>query len=216
MITHHPGEELLLDYASGALAEAAALAVACHIALCPKCRAEASQMESIGGASIAEIEPEAISADRLTETLALLDSVESEPVTAPELAADDGVLPYPLRRYLPSGLDALRWRKRRNIVDMAALDIAPAGFITRLMRIRPGMAVPDHSHRGNEFTLVFAGGYSDGDDHYERGDFQTADASVDHRPVADDGEGCFCLVVLDAPMRLTGRIGRLVDPFVKL
>jgi putative transcriptional regulator len=219
MISQHPGEELLLDYVSGALPEAASLAVACHISLCPACRAEAGHIEAVGGAAIAQITPQEIGADALAETLARLDQADAEPAPVgdkvPPGTQADELLPYPLRRYLPDSLDALAWRKRRNIVDTAALDIAPAGFITRLMRIHPGMAVPDHSHRGNEFTLVLEGGYTDGAIHFERGDFQAADSSVDHRPVADD-EGCLCFVVLDAPMRLTGRIGRLVDPFVRL
>jgi putative transcriptional regulator len=43
-----------------------------------------------------------------------------------------------------------------------------------------------------------------------------ADHEVDHRPVADEGEDCLCLVVTDAPLKLTGRLGRLVNPFVRL
>ncbi len=217
MISQHPGEELLLDYASGALAEAAALTVACHIALCPACRAETARLEAIGGAAITAIEPQPMGEHRLTETLARLGAAEGGDASdGPGDGRGDGQLPYPLRRYLPAGLDSLRWRKRGNNVDTAALEIGPAGYISRLVRIRPGAAVPGHSHRGNEYTLVLAGGYADAGQHFARGDFQFADPATDHRPVADDGEACLCLVVLDAPLRLTGRFGRLVDPFVRL
>ena len=37
-IAHHPGEELLLDYASGAAQEGVALIVAAHLCFCPACR----------------------------------------------------------------------------------------------------------------------------------------------------------------------------------
>lgn len=214
MISKHPGDELLLDYASGALPEAAALAVACHVSRCPACRNEVARLESVGGAAVHEISPEAMPADSLDAALARLDE---EPADAPAPPAETGdpSLPYPLRRYLPQGLSALNWRKRRDIVETAALDVSPGGYITRLMRIRPGKAVPDHSHRGNEYTFVLEGGYSDGSDRFGPGDFQAADQSVDHYPVAS-AEGCLCLVVLDAPMRLTGTIGRLIDPFTRL
>ena len=76
--------------------------------------------------------------------------------------------------------------------------------------------MPFHTHEGCEFTLVLQGGYHDGDVGYARGDFQFADSSLNHSPVADPGEPCLCLAVLDAPMRLTGRIGRLVNPFIRL
>lgn len=214
MISKHPGDELLLDYASGALPEAVALSVACHISTCPACRRETARLESIGGAAVSDIAPAPLSADSLEATLARLDDAPAEAPSA-AVAETNSTLPYPLRRYLPDGLDRLTWRNRRNIVDLAALDVAPAGYITRLMRIRPGKAVPDHSHRGNEYTFVLEGGYTDGDTRYGPGDFQAADQGVDHRPVADT-EGCLCLVVLDAPMRLTGKIGRLVDPFIRL
>ena len=35
-IIHHPNEETLLDYASGALGEAWSVAVATHLAVCPE------------------------------------------------------------------------------------------------------------------------------------------------------------------------------------
>ena len=37
-VRHHPDDELLLDYASGALGEAESLVIATHMALCPICR----------------------------------------------------------------------------------------------------------------------------------------------------------------------------------
>ena len=49
-------------------------------------------------------------------------------------------------------------------------------------------------------TLVLAGGFSDGDGHYQRGDFSFSDGEVDHSPVADDDGECLCLTVTDAPL----------------
>jgi putative transcriptional regulator len=41
------------------------------------------------------------------------------------------------------------------------------------------------------------------------------DADNDHRPIAGPGRDCICLTVIDAPLRLTGRFGRFLNPFVK-
>ena len=37
-VQHHLSDELLLDYATGNLAEGWSIAVATHLALCPACR----------------------------------------------------------------------------------------------------------------------------------------------------------------------------------
>jgi len=39
MPAHHPGPEVLMDYASGALPEPVALLVATHASLCRECQA---------------------------------------------------------------------------------------------------------------------------------------------------------------------------------
>jgi len=67
-----------------------------------------------------------------------------------------------------------------------------------------------------EMTLVLAGGFSDDFGHYRRGDLATADASVAHRPIADLDEECICLVVTDAPLYLTGRVGRVMNLFLNV
>jgi putative transcriptional regulator len=62
---------------------------------------------------------------------------------------------------------------------------------------------------------VLEGGFSDILGSYERGDITINDSSVDHQPVADDDGDCICFAVTDAPLRLTGRIGRLFNPFIR-
>jgi putative transcriptional regulator len=42
-----------------------------------------------------------------------------------------------------------------------------------------------------------------------------ADESVDHCPIADEEGDCLCLAVTDAPLRLTGRFGRFLNPFIR-
>ena len=89
------------------------------------------------------------------------------------------------------------------------------GSTTKLLRIQPGAAVPQHSHEGTELTLVLTGSFSDATGTFARGDLAITDSSVDHRPIAGEGEPCLCLTVVDAPLRLTGRLGRFLNPFVR-
>lgn len=217
MIRHHPSDDLLFDYATGALAEPSALAIAVHIALCRECREKVAGYETIGGAAIESLTPAAMSAGSFDHVLAMLDRPEPEGPARPRWKEQTKkVLPSPLRDYVSGDLDSLPWKKRGKAVDSAPITFSRPGFIGRLLRIKPGAAVPAHTHKGSELTLVLSGGYTDNGDHFARGDLQIADASLTHQPKADDGEPCLCLVVLDAPIHLTGKIGRFANPFVRI
>jgi putative transcriptional regulator len=218
--SHHPSQERLLDYASGALREPLALLVATHLALCPACRREIAALEAVGGALLDELPPEPVADDSLAHVLARLDRPEapdrpSGQAGEPDPAAAGPVLPQPLRGYVGGSLDRLAWRRLGPIAEARLLPDFDQ-LTTRLLRVGPGAAIPDHEHSGSELTLVLQGGFSDVTGHYLRGDVAEADSTLDHRPVADDGEECVCLVVTDGPLRLTGPLGRLLNPFIRI
>jgi putative transcriptional regulator len=48
------------------------------------------------------------------------------------------------------------------------------------------------------------------------GDFEEADESTEHRPIVGYDQPCLCLVALDGRLRLSGLIGALLNPFVRL
>ena len=144
-----------------------------------------------------------------------LDQPLPPPDPAPAARRGDPALPQPLRGYVGDSLDRLPWRRLGPIAELRLLP-ARAGFTTRLLWARAGAAVPAHTHAGSEMTLVLRGGFTDAGGHFVRGDVEEADHSVDHRPVADDDEDCLCLTVTDAPLRLTSRFGRLLNPFLRL
>jgi putative transcriptional regulator len=219
---HHPNLELLLDYAAGSTGEAAGLALATHLALCPECREVVAQLESVGGALLEAIEPAAVPSQALDSLLARLDEPVPVPVQVPVPVPDRrppaDPVPQPLRGYIGQDLETIRWNRVMRGVEQA--DIAVGGGRTgnvraRLLRIGPGIRVPRHTHAGTEMTLVLAGGFSDGDNRYQRGDFSFCDGETDHSPVADDDGECLCLTVTDAPLRLTGPLMRLLNPFIR-
>lgn len=212
---HHPDPDLLLAYAAGTLNEGVSLVLATHLALCPRCRAEVARLEEVGGALLTGGDTATISDDLLSGVLARLDS--PVPVIAPKRTrpapGPRPVLPEPLRSYIGGDLDRVRWR--RTIPGLHEADIACRGGSVRMMRIRSGMGMPQHTHGGDEFTLVLQGGFSDAGGHYLRGDFAATDPSVDHRPVADDEGDCICVAFTDAPLRLTGRFMRWLNPLMR-
>lgn len=217
MPSFHPEEEMLLAYAAGSLHEPMALLVATHLAFCPSCRAEVERLEAVGGTLIDDLEPVAVDDRSLSGLLARLEDPATERPATPRAPSEavERRLPQPLRGYLTEGLEGLPW-KSLGAVKQAELLKDFRGYKTRMMRIKAGTAMPWHTHEGQELTLVLAGGFTDGEMHYVAGDVATADPSVNHRPVADPGEDCLCLAVTDAPLRLTGPLGRFVNPFIHI
>lgn len=219
MPSFHPPEEMLMAYAAGSMSEPQALLIATHLALCPVCRARVSELEVLGGTMMEELEPAAVGDASLQSLLARLDEAPPQPESlAPQLAGEVGSIdlsvPQPLRGYLSAGLTELPWRT--VIPGMAEVDVETATpeARARLMQVKAGKTMPRHSHHGEELTLVLTGAYRDASGRYARGDVQVADPEVDHQPVAEAGEPCICLVVSDAPVKLTGKISRLLNPFV--
>ena len=214
----HPGPELLMDYASGALPEPVALLVASHVSLCRECQGEVERLEALGGALFDTLPAEPLgdaALDRALARLELPEAPEAPPSRPAAGGCNDLRLPRPLRDYLSGDLDSLGWKVRGGVAEVELLKDYP-GIRTRLLRIRAGTALPQHTHEGMEMTLLLAGGFSDETGHYLRGDVALADPSVDHRPVADPGEDCLCLAVTDAPLRLTGRFGRYLNFLARL
>lgn len=210
----HPSDELLVAYGAGSLDEATALLVATHLALCPCCRDVVEKVEFMGGVMLDDLPPSDLAADALASVLNRLESPAPRRKAAPvppALAA----FPAPLRTYLGSGLDGLPWQKLSAGMEQAVLlDTGVAR--ARLFRIAEGVAIPEHGHEGMELSLVLQGAFSDHAGHYRRGDVASADGETVHRPVVEGGETCLCLTVTDAPLYLTGLLGRLMNPFLKL
>lgn len=215
--SHHLDDAFLLDYAAGNTSEAVSLLIATHLALCPECRARAEELEALGGAMLESLAPTAVDHDALSAVLARLDaSDEVEPSVLAPPANDEGQvpsIPMPLRGYLNAEPDALTWQPVIRGLEEYELDAG--GAKTKLLRIKPGASMPQHTHEGRELTLVLEGSYDDEIGHFGRGDVAILDDDHDHRPIAGPGQDCICLTVIDAPLRLTGRFGRFLNPFVK-
>ena len=218
MPSFHLSSEHLMDYAAGSLPEPIAVLVATHLALCPDCRRRAEAFDEIGGALLESLENEPVKPSLRDSVLSQLDIPESSSETAaPSIdpASLDLRVPEPLRGYLDGGLDDIAWKSRGPLDEVRILR-EHGGITSRMLRIRAGTAMPQHTHEGSELTLVLAGSFTDGDKRFLRGDVAIADASVDHCPAADPGEDCYCFAVNDAPLRLTGSVSRLLNPFLRI
>jgi putative transcriptional regulator len=215
MSRHTAPDELLLDYATGALARGPALAVALHVALDPVARRAVGQLDAMGGA-LMEGEGDAPLDDAaLKRTLARLDRIAVEPRPAPAAAAARPGFewaPPPLARLI--GADA-RWRNVLGGFEEIRLRLPGDSHRVSLLRLRPGRGLPMHRHVGTEYTVVLQGGYTDSTGNYGVGDFAVGPGPEQHEPIADPGPPCIALIVVEKPIVLTGPIGRWLNPLVR-
>jgi putative transcriptional regulator len=213
-INHHPREEMLLDYVSGALGEAWSIAIATHLSVCPQCRRVASGLETLAGSVLKELSDEVVEPSTLDSVLSRLEEGERRRNRIEVDSLEVVCLPKPLRDYTGGDLDSVRWKRLGPVAHQVVVRAESDGTVARLLRIPAGKPVPEHSHGGDEITLVLRGAFEDHLGLYERGDMQSVDASITHRPYAVPGEDCICLAVTDAPLQFRSMTARLLQPVV--
>ena len=221
--SHHLDDDLLLAYVTGAATEPVALVAACHLTLCMACRERATAAEMVGGALLDAAGPsDQLSPDALERMLARLDG--DLPVLPADARAGADVpfvfagvsLPRPLERYLARDdqADSRPHAFRFLAPGVRGIDLevtAPPVVRTRLLRLNPGVEIPRHTHAAPEFTVVFAGGLSDGGEHYVRGDVRFRDTGAEHVQVVDPEGPCVALVVNEGALLPRTWRGKLVS-----
>lgn len=218
MSSHPAPEEMLLDYAAGALAQGPALAVALHVALDPAARRTVERLGAVGGALMEEEPPTALHEGELDEaalqrTLARLDAIAVEPRPAPYVPRPGFEwAPAPLARHLAQDAN---WRRVMGGFEEIRLHLPGDSHRVSLLRLAPGHGLPMHRHVGAEYTVVLQGGYTDSTGNYGVGDFAVGPGPEQHEPIADPGDPCIALIVIEKPIVLTGPFGRWLNPLVK-
>jgi putative transcriptional regulator len=212
MIEHHPDISTLMAFSAGTLDMPYATVIATHLAMSDGGREMLRHIETIGGALLSAEPAADLSAGALDRLLGSLDdSPNVEPDTRP---ADNGAsVPLPLQRFLPNGLEGVRWKWTGPGVATADLAWGDDGK-SRLMllRVAGGRRVPEHGHGGHELTLILQGAYRDRFGVFARGDIADHDEDVEHQPIAEPGEDCISLVAVDARLTFRGRLMRTLQP----
>lgn len=211
-IRHHVPDDLLMGYAAGVLPQAFDLVVATHVSLNDDARARLAGYEEMGGAVLSGMDEAELSPDSLEQTLAKISRMG--PTDRQRVAG--GLFPAPLRKIVGGDANAVKWKTLARGTRQAIL-CADSDATARLLYIPAGQAMPEHSHRGTEMTLVLQGGYSSEDGHFVRGDLEVADQKTNHTPIADDdGEDCICLVATDGRLQFNGLLPRIAQVFFRI
>jgi putative transcriptional regulator len=195
LITHHPTDATLLEYAAGTLPEALAVVAAVHIAQCTVCRQVLATLEATGGTLLEDVPPVPLEPSAFDRLLARLD----QPPRAPPPIVNPH-LPEPLNRihfgrWWPIGIGI--WYR-----PMQAAGAAWGGLILG----QPGRALPRHSHSGLEMTSILSGAFADGEGEYYAGDLSEPENHHDQPPRVIGTEPCLCILASEG-MQLRGLLG---------
>ena len=204
-IWSHPDDGLLQAYRAARLDPGQDLAVQAHIEVCRTCR------EATFGPDVSQADTAS------SPAVAVSDHVF--PRLLQRIERDEALLERPANAWLrkvdlPGTIDLPAIGKRRWpapgvwIAPLHLSDTEPSSR-TYLIGARRHTEVPDHTHKGQEITVVLSGHVTDQGQVYGPGDLIVAGEEHVHRPMAL--EDCVCLVAAHAPVVMKGLVGRLVQ-----
>jgi putative transcriptional regulator len=164
------------------------------------CREALLLTEEVGGALIAELSPAPLADDALDHVLARLDAPAAPafPVEAP--------------RTTLAALATGRWwwiAPGIRLMPLAGRDETDTRL--DLIRVAPGMKMPQHDHSGPEIACILQGAYGDETGEYRVGDVAEGEPGLDHAPQALAGEDCICLIATTGRLRAHTLVARTMQ-----
>lgn len=206
-------DTLLAQYVAGTLPEPVRVLMGAHLELKDSSRIWVRDLEFAAGTALEDMAPEPLTErDRCLDTIFATKS-SSEHGLEPTYQPTAGFFPKAIQEFIGFDLDQVPWKTKLPGFKEHIIGNFD-GFEASLFWIRPGRAVPAHTHEGTELFLVVDGAYNDTLGRFARGDIAYADATIDHRPIAEPGRPCVGFAVVDAPLKLTGSFRQLIGDLI--
>lgn len=221
MVKHHPSDNMLVEFSAGTLDWALSIVVSAHLQFCPRCKKQIAECNSVGGSMLESSKHAEVSSESFEKLMA---RIKATPDVEKQRSGDYGRgasrseisgLPRVVQKLLPKD-KALKWRHVSPSLKEAVLEAGQSDYEICFHKIKKGGRVAEHGHRGMEATLVLEGSFSDAEGNYAQGDFILKEPGEVHRPMAAQDQDCLCLSVAAAPVKVTGFMGKLVNPFLSI
>ncbi len=215
-ITHHLDDATLMSCAAGSQPEPMAAVVASHLSVCPSCLSGLRGFERVGEVLFDGLET--VGLDRPAPIVAMrAGQQDGETLVRANTDAKRTEVPAPLRHLIGDDLDSIHWKRLAPGLWHYPLPLsAHTKGDLRLIKVGPGVAMPDHGHGGSELTYVLRGSYTDKLGTFRAGDVADLGDDVEHQPIADPVEGCICLIASDSKAKFKGWVARMMQPLVGL
>ena len=208
MAKTHPSEEILELYTNGSLTEGMEIFVKGNLHFCPSCRDKVAFLETLAGELLKEVSVETELTNITHETaLKKVEELElrGEEDDPPKLYG--GVMPAMINMLVGKISDDIPWRFRLPGISDYQISKRDGEEIS-LLKAEPGAKIFQHTHDGEEATLVLSGALQDGNSVLRAGDVSVVDETHTHNPSIIGEDPCICLVVMSGKVRFTGRFTR--------
>lgn len=222
MSNFHPSDNELLEFSAGKLDWALAVCVSAHLQMCPHCKHKTAQFNAIGGSLLSKAPAVEVEAScfaslmtRIKSEVAPVESADTSTSGEHSAKAQVANLPPVVQKLLPKN-KALRWSFASPSLRIARLETGQDKYEVCFHKIMRGGKVVEHDHRGREVTLVLEGSFSDEHGQYLPGDYIVKEPGEIHRPMAALDQDCLCLSVAEAPVKVTGLLGSVINPFLSI
>jgi len=215
----HPSDNELMEFSAGNLEWALSICISAHIQFCPHCKNKVAQFNGIGGSILNHVEPAPVSDTALANVMAKIKGLSQAPSEEKEIAKSNNgrtrSLPRVVQKLIPQD-KPLNWSFVSPALRAARLETGQSKYEVCFHKIKRGGKVAEHDHRGLEVTLVLEGSFSDANGNYVEGDYIVKRPGEAHRPIAAQDQDCLCLSVVEAPVKVTGFMGKLINPFLTI
>ncbi|MGB3725501.1 MAG: ChrR family anti-sigma-E factor [Glaciecola sp.] len=237
MIKFHPNDSELADFAEGNLPSVQSLFVSAHCDMCSSCKHKVTlitdniasmlfddqkSQHSIQRDFISMFEGitsgkdnavNGFDCEKSAHRFAIPKSIHEN--TSPAVVSIEGRdfhLPATLSRFV----DRIGgWSHLVGKIWQAPVDIGE-GTLAQFVFMEKGGTVPEHTHKGNEYTLVIDGKFEDNIAEYGSGDYMALSKDHTHAPISNVDEGCLVFCVIDKPLQFTTGWAKLINPLSTL
>ncbi|MGQ8365042.1 ChrR family anti-sigma-E factor [Glaciecola sp. 1036] len=226
MIRFHPSAQQLSQFAEGNMSPALSLMIASHMDMCKKCM---ESFDLLQERAVNSFESSHNSfADNVDFSQMFKDITEDKPfcdgyycpvpqsvvTTTLQLEGKVFNIPQPLQRFAEKARNQ-GWSKHLGKIWQAGVTIGGKN-LAQFIYMEQGCVVPEHSHTGNEITLVIDGQFSDGMSSYDSGDLIFLNDSHTHSPYTANHNGCLVFSIVDSPLHFTDGWAKLINPLSNL
>lgn len=208
MTTTHPSEEVLELYANGSLSAGMDIFVNGHLHFCPTCREKVELLEIVAGELLVEDGTNAdLNSSGYQSVLNKIIENETKEHEDQAINISGGVMPKMINKLVGKTSDQISWRFRLPGISDYQISSRDGEEIS-LLKAEPGAKIFQHTHDGEESTLVLSGALQDGKNILRAGDVSMVDETHTHNPSIIGNEPCICLIVMSGKVRFTGRFAR--------
>ena len=214
---HTVEEEWLVSYCAGGLSSAKRFLLDCQTAINGAFARRVAEIESVGGVMLETAKGESLSDDFMPGLWSKIDTADKTQKAEGALTASvkkrpENWVPSPLSIWLEESKKSLDWINMG--FGMARMPLFKDGNEKLyLLKSKPGMKMPKHSHHGQEWALILQGGYHVGDQGFVLGDLHREDQTCTHQPIIDDhGEACITLVASEGGIKFSNPALNLLKP----